>query len=376
MNVGFDAKRITHNRTGLGNYGRFIVRVLSTYYPGNKYHLYSPSKSKGRLCSELEGDANINFHYPDRFIFRLFKAVWRSGALMSSLKKDKIELFHGLSNELPYGLRKNSIRSIVTIHDLIFLRYPQFYKPIDRWIYTKKFRTACRQADRVIAISEMTKRDIVRFFNIKEDKISVVYQGCDASFTHTVTQEKKDSIRATYHLPSRFILNVGSIESRKNLLLIVKAMKYLKEHDIELVAIGRRTSYADEVEQYAKGNGLADRVHLISNVSFADLPAVYQMADLFIYPSFFEGFGIPIIEAMHSGVPVIAATGSCLEEAGGPDSIYIDPDDERMLAEKISLVLSSSELAGMMKIRGKEYVKQFSDEVIARDIIQLYRDLI
>ena len=153
-------------------------------------------------------------------------------------------------------------------------------------------------------------------------------------------------------------------------------MKYLKEHDIELVAIGRRTSYADEVEQYAKGNGLADRVHLISNVSFADLPAVYQMADLFIYPSFFEGFGIPIIEAMHSGVPVIAATGSCLEEAGGPDSIYIDPDDERMLAEKISLVLSSSELAGMMKIRGKEYVKQFSDEVIARDIIQLYQDLI
>lgn len=375
MNVGFDAKRITHNRTGLGNYGRFIVRVLSTYYPGNKYHLYSPSKSKGRLCSELEGDANINFHYPDRFIFRLFKAVWRSGALMSSLKKDKIELFHGLSNELPYGLRKNSIRSIVTIHDLIFLRYPQFYKPIDRWIYTKKFRTACRQADRVIAISEMTKQDIIRFFNIDEDKISVVYQGCNVSFTHAVTSEKKESVRTAYNLPSRFILNVGSIESRKNLLLIVKAMKYLKE-DIELVAIGKRTPYADEVEQYARENGLSDRVRLISNVSFADLPAVYQMADLFVYPSFFEGFGIPIIEAMHSRVPVIAATGSCLEEAGGPDSIYVNPNDEQDLAEQISLILSSPALGEQMKKAGVEYVKRFSDEAIARDIMQVYRAFI
>lgn len=376
MNVGFDAKRITHNRTGLGNYSRFIVRVLSAYYPENNYHLYSPSKSKGRLCSELEGVENIHFHYPDRFIFRIFKAVWRSGALVSSLKRDRIELFHGLSNELPYGLCKNNIRSIVTIHDLIFLRYPQFYKPIDRWIYTKKFRAACRQADKVIAISEMTKRDIVRFFNIREDKISVVYQGCDASFTHTVAQEKKNNVRATYHLPSRFILNVGSIESRKNLLLIVKAMKYLKEEDIELVAIGRRTSYADEVEQYAKENGLADRIHLISNVSFEDLPAVYQMADLFIYPSFFEGFGIPIIEAMHSGVPVIAATGSCLEEAGGPDSIYIDPDDERGLAEQISSILSSPTLCEHMKNAGVEYVKRFSDEAIARDIMQVYREFI
>lgn len=375
MNIGFDAKRITHNRTGLGNYSRFIVRVLSAYYPGNKYYLYSPSKSKDRLCSDLEEVENIHFHYPDSFIFRIFKAVWRSGALVSSLKRDKIKLFHGLSNELPYGLRKNNIRSIVTIHDLIFLRYPQFYKPIDRWIYTKKFKAACRQADKIIAISEMTKRDIVRFFNIEEEKISVVYQGCDASFTHAVAREKKEHVRGTYHLPSRFILNVGSIESRKNLLLIVKAMKYLKE-DIELVAIGRRTPYAEEVENYARDNGLADRVHLISNVPFTDLPAVYQMADVFIYPSFFEGFGIPIIEAMHSGVPVIAATGSCLEEAGGPDSIYVDPNDEEGLAEQISLVLSSPKLVDMMKIKGKEYVKQFSDEVIAHHIIQIYQELI
>lgn len=375
MNIGFDAKRITHNGTGLGNYGRFIVRVLSAYYPENKYELYSPSKGKDRLRTQLDGCLNVSFHYPDRIVFRLFKAIWRTGALISSLRKDGVEVFHGLSNELPYGLSRGNIRSVVTIHDLIFLRYPQFYKPIDRWIYTRKFRRACRQADKIIAISEMTKRDIIHFFHIEEEKIEVVYQGCDASFIRTVTPEEKDNVREVYHLPSRYMLCVGSIESRKNLLLIVKAMKYLKD-DIPLVAIGKRTPYADEVESFACANGLADRVHLISNLAFADLPAVYQMAELFIYPSFFEGFGIPVIEAIHSGLPVIAATGSCLEEAGGPGAVYVDPNDEQLLAEQISLILSSPELADKMRKEGLKYVQRFSDEAIACDIMEVYRKLV
>lgn len=374
MNIGFDAKRITHNGTGLGNYGRFIIRVLSASYPQNIYNLYSPSQGQERLRNQLKDCTHVNFHYPDSFFYRMFKFIWRSGALVSSLKRDKVELFHGLSNELPYGLRRKNIRSVVTIHDLIFLRYPEFYKPIDRFIYKKKFRRACLKADKIVAISEMTKRDIVRFFHVNEDKIAVVYQGCDASFTQPVDSARKEKVRVAYGLPQRFILTVGSIESRKNLLLIVKAMKHLEE-DIALVAVGRRTPYADEVEQYARENGLSDRVHLVSGVTFADLPAVYQLASLFIYPSFFEGFGIPIIEAIHSGLPVIAATGSCLEEAGGPGSIYIDPNDDRMLAEKISLVLSSPELADRMQSEGKEYVKRFSDEAIAADMMKIYREL-
>lgn len=374
MNIGFDAKRITHNGTGLGNYGRFIIKVLSSCYPQNTYHLYSPSIGQERLRNQLKDCKHVSYHYPNSCFYRLFKFIWRSGALVSSLKRNKVELFHGLSNELPYGLRRNNIRSVVTIHDLIFLRYPEFYKPIDRFIYKRKFRHACLKADKIVAISEMTKRDIVHFFQVEEEKIAVVYQGCDASFTHPVDSDRKEQVRVAYGLPQRFILTVGSIESRKNLLLIVKAMKHLDE-DIALVAVGRRTPYADEVEQYARENGLSDRVHLVSGVTFADLPAVYQLASLFIYPSFFEGFGIPIIEAIHSGLPVIAATGSCLEEAGGPSSIYIDPNDDRMLAEKISLVLSSPELADRMRSDGKQYVKRFSDEAIAGDMMKIYQEL-
>ena len=376
MNIGFDAKRITHNATGLGNYGRFIIRILSKYYPDNMYTLYSPSQGKERLRLQVEGLPHVKFRYPENLFYRMFKFIWRSGMLMSALKKDEIELFHGLSNELPYKLKRSKIRSVVTIHDLIFLRYPEFYKSIDRKIYTSKFKRACEVADRIIAISEMTKRDIIRFFGIDEKKIVVIYQGCDASFMCPATNEKKKEVRAAYQLPARYILSVGSIERRKNLMQVVKAMSLLEDKEIALVAVGKHTPYAEEVEQYIREHNLSERVFLRSDVSFADLPAVYQMASLFVYPSFFEGFGIPIIEAIHSGLPVIAATGSCLEEAGGPASVYVDPKDEVEMAAKITYILSSSDLMEKMRSEGKAYVSRFSDKVIADEVMHIYKNVL
>ncbi|WP_455628267.1 glycosyltransferase family 4 protein [Parabacteroides chinchillae] len=375
MKIGFDAKRITHNRTGLGNYSRYIVNILSSFYPGNLYELYSPGEGDAHLRAQVNTSQAIRFHYPSGLITCFPKAFWRSVALSSVLQKDKIELFHGLSNELPCGLKKRGIKSVVTIHDLIFLRYPRFYSRIDRSIYAYKFRKACREADRIIAISEMTKRDIIRFFHIDADKIKVIYQGCDHSFIQPADDEKKAVVRKTYNLPERYILNVGSIERRKNLLLAVKAMKQI-DKDVVLIAIGKHTEYADEVEQYVKENDLADRVRLLNHVPFEDLPAIYQQASLFVYPSYFEGFGIPVIEALHSGIPVIAATGSCLEEAGGPDSIYVDPDDDSGMAESIAKVLSSPDLVKKMTESGKAFVKNFSDEIIASRIIELYKELL
>lgn len=125
------------------------------------------------------------------FFLEKLSSLWRVWGITSQLEKEGIELFHGLSNELPLNIHKSRIKSIVTIHDLIFLRYPQYYQSIDRKIYTYKFRKACENADKIIAISECTKRDIIRYFNIPDDKIEVVYQGCDVSFTHPVTEEKR-----------------------------------------------------------------------------------------------------------------------------------------------------------------------------------------
>ena len=373
MNIGFDAKRITHNKTGLGNYSRFLVKILSAYYPDNCYHLYTPGH--GYFSAEALLKQNVLLKFPHRFFHKMFKSLWRSKYIIKDLKDDQISLFHGLSNELPVGIEKSGIPSVVTIHDLIFIRYPQFYKHIDRKIYYSKFKQACEKSDKIIAVSEMTKKDIVSFFAIPEDKIDVIYQGCNPIFHDKMAEEKPANIHEKYNLPKEFILNVGSIESRKNVLLIVQALKKTKS-EIPLIIIGHRTAYADQVDQYIHENNLSDRVRMLSGVETEELPAFYRSASLFIYPSFFEGFGIPIIEALHSGTPVIAATGSCLEEAGGMSSIYVDPSDDTQLAYEIDRVLSDNSLRSKMVADGKVYVKNFDDEVIAAQVMALYKSLL
>ena len=373
MKLAFDAKRITHNGTGLGNYSRFVVNALADGFPNNSCHLYSPDKGKDHLRALVPERENVIYHYPGSSpLGALSKDWWRTYGIVRDLKREKPDVYHGLSNELPFGLAKAGIPSVVTIHDLIFVRHPQFYKPVDRAIYNFKFKKACLLADKVVAVSEMTKKDIIQIYGIPEEKIEVVYQGCNASFAQPVKQDKLYEVKHKYHLPEVFILNVGSIEPRKNLLLIVKALKQMGK-DIPLVAIGKRTPYADVVEQYVRENNMEGQVTLLSNIPFEDLPAFYRLASLFVYPSFFEGFGIPILEALNSGTPVIAATGSCLEEAGGPDSVYVNPNDANDLSEKINLILTSSAQAEHMREAGREYAGRFQSEVIARDLMEIYR---
>lgn len=376
MRIGFDGKRAIQNFTGLGNYSRYIVDILCHFYPTNEYILYAPKKQESKRLNQLtEQYQQLTLAYPATFLWKKLRSLWRIWGVSSELKKEGIDIFHGLSNELPLNIHKSGIKSIVTIHDLIFLRYPQYYHFIDRKIYAYKFRKACENADRIIAISECTKRDIIQYFNIPNEKIEVVYQGCDISFTQPVTEEKKLEVRAKYKLPDHYVLNVGSIEERKNILVAVQALQMLPQH-IHLVVIGRRTNYTDKVEHFIKENGLNKRVHIINNVPFSDLPALYQSAEIFVYPSRFEGFGIPIIEALYSGIPVIAATGSCLEEAGGPDSIYVDPDDVEGVANAIRLIYSDEEKRKNIVKQGRDFVKRFSDKQQSEEIITVYKKLI
>ena len=306
MRIGFDGKRAVQNFTGLGNYSRYIVDILCQFYPENEYVLYAPKKRENKRLDKLTKQyQQLQLSYPTTSSWKKLSSLWRVWGVTQQLEKEKIDIFHGLSNELPLNIHQSEVKSIVTIHDLIFLRYPQYYHSIDR----------------KIAISECTKRDIIEYFRIPADKIEVVYQGCDPSFMHPVAAEKKREIRAKYQLPDHYILNVGSIEERKNALSAVQALTMLPEQ-IHLVIVGRHTEYTDKIERFIKENKLEERVHIISNVPFDDLPAFYQLAEIFVYPSRFEGFGIPIIEALYSGIPVVAATGSCLEEAEEILNIY------------------------------------------------------
>lgn len=377
MRIGFDGKRAVQNFTGLGNYSRYVIETLCRFYPQHQYTLYAPKKKTNRkLEMLLEQYPYLKTAYPNQSRWRRFSSIWRIWGISKQLPQEGIEVFHGLSNELPLNIRRaKGIRSVVTIHDLIFLLFPQYYRPIDRAIYAYKFRKACQNADKVIAISECTKRDIIRLFQTPEEKIEVIYQGCDASFMEPATADAKEEAKATYRLPERFILNVGSIEERKNILLIVKAMSQLPQ-EVHLVIVGKRTAYTDKVEKYATENGLIERVHFLSNVPFQLLPAIYQLSELFVYPSRYEGFGIPIIEALHSGVPVVAATGSCLEEAGGPDAVYVDPDNIEEAAQALNRLLTHPEERESRVLRGKEYVKRFSEEKQVQALFELYERLI
>ncbi|MDR2040343.1 MAG: glycosyltransferase family 4 protein [Bacteroidales bacterium] len=374
MIIGFDAKRAFANYTGLGNYSRYVINNLSTAYPENEYRLYAPKDTNNPDLESLRSQKNIASVFP-KGINKYFSSLWRTKSIVQDLFRDNIQLYHGLSNELPAGLDKKGIRSIVTIHDLIFLRFPDYYKAIDRAVYKRKFRYACQKADHIVTVSECTKNDVISYFDIDPQKISIIYQGCDTLFHHTVSNEEKQRIRKKYHLPETFMLNVGTIESRKNLMLAVKSLLHLDE-SIHLVAVGRETAYAEQIKNFVTKNKLEKRVHLFSGVPLTDLPAFYQTASVFVYPSFYEGFGIPIIEALYSGVPVIAAIGSCLLEAGGPHSIYVDPDNDEELAKNVKKILSNDTFTSKMITEGKKHAIHFDDHLLADQMITLYKNVL
>ncbi len=371
MRIGFDAKRAFHNSSGLGNFSRTVIRSLSSIYPDHQYFLFTPAVSNKFAAFPPENVIPVE---PGKAIDRLLPSYWRSIRMGDDIASLKIDIYHGLSNELPQNINQSGTKSVVTIHDLIFLRYPHLYKSIDRYIYKNKFFAACKMAEKIIAISEQTRTDLISFFNINPDKIDVIYQGCDPSFYQIVPDEKKALAKKIYNLPETFMLYVGTVEERKNLLQIIKA-RHEYGIDLPLVAIGRPTAYMSKIKEYISKQKITD-IRFMETVPLSELPAIYQMSSVFVYPSSFEGFGIPILEALNSGVPVIAAKGSCLEETGGIHSLYIDPENPEEIAVAVNNVLSDNRLREKMIEEGFKHALNFREEKTSRKIMELYQKLL
>lgn len=368
MQIGFDAKRAFANRSGLGNYSRYTINALCRYFPEENYFLYAPSPGARGLFEVPEGAVAA---YPDRK-FPLSKGYWRTFGLAKRLVRDGIQLFHGLSNEIPVGLQNTPVRSVVTIHDLIFLRYPDLYRSADRWIYQAKAKYAVSHADRIIAISNQTKNDIVELLGTDEERIRILYQGCNPWFTEVVPPPEKKRIREKYNLPDSYALYVGTIEKRKNLLDIIRAI-HESSIDIALVAIGRKTAYFKSIEEYIARHRVR-HVHIIHEIDNHDLPAIYQQAEVFIYPSSYEGFGIPVLEALNSGIPVITSRGGCLEETVGKGGLLVEPGNIDELGESIRLVLQESELRSRLIRAGGEHAKKFREETTTPELYKIYEE--
>jgi glycosyltransferase involved in cell wall biosynthesis len=372
FSLGFDAKRAFYNYSGLGNYSRNLLTALSKQYSDNSYFLFTP-KSKNRYI--LENDYNFKIIEPKGPIYKYISSLWRLKFMKNELRKQKIELFHGLSQELPFGIEQTGVKSIVTVHDLIFMRFPEFYNLIDAKIYYLKLLHACRVSDKIVAISYQTKSDLIRFLNIPPDKIKVIHQGCNPYFWNVYTKEFWLEVKTKYNLPDRYLLYVGTIEERKNLLGIIKAL-HLKNIDVPLVVVGRKADeYFKNVLNYISANNLKN-VIFPDRVKNLELPVIYQNAECFIYPSFFEGFGIPILEALVSKTPVITSKNGCFAEAAGPGSLYVDPYDVEKIGEAIEKVISSKELRDDMIKQGLNYANNFRDEVIANNYMDLYSSIL
>lgn len=372
--IGFDAKRIVRNGTGLGSYGRTLVNDLAQRQD-LALRLYVPDKGRDDLRSQIVERPNVSFCYPHfSSSIHLPSSWWRMKGVVTDLQRDGVQLYHGLSGELPIGIRKSGIRSVVTIHDLIFLRHPEFYNWVDTKIYAWKFRQTLREADHVIAISECTKRDILYYGDIDEQKISIVYQSFAPRFSVEVSEEQRTQVRSAYQLPQRYILNVGSIEARKNILQAVQALPLLPD-DVALVMVGRHTPYTDQVLQYVREHHLEERVRVLHGVPDEHLPMLYALAESFVYPSVYEGFGIPIIEAISCGLPVVACSGSCLEEAGGPDSLYVQPGNVEAMAAAIRLTLVGAEGRELRIENSKKYIRRFSGCNVADQVAEIYSAL-
>ena len=373
--IAYDAKRLVRNNTGLGNYSRTLVNDLQRTLPANcTMLLYAPDKGRDTLRSQVAETQRMHYVYPSKARSGIARAVWRSWGIVKDLRRDNVDIFHGLSGELPIGVKAAGIKTVVTIHDLIFLRHPEYYNPIDVAFYKAKFHLTCREADRIIAISECTKRDIMEYGGVTADRIDVVYQSCSGRFANTLSPSQIKAAQQRLQLPKRFVLNVGTIEERKNAALAVKALPSLPD-DIHLVIVGRRTKYTSIVEKTAKQLGVSHRLHIMSGIGDDDLQAIYQLAETFVYPSRYEGFGIPIIEAIQSGLPVVACTGSCLEEAGGADCLYVAPDDHQSFANAIKLTLCGAEGREQRIERSREYVKRFENNDTALQVAKIYSKL-
>jgi glycosyltransferase involved in cell wall biosynthesis len=371
MRIGFDAKRAFANRTGLGNYSRFILEALLQYEKQDEYLAYTPKNTQNLF----PGFPASSIKFPEKWLDKKLSAYWRYKTISAQLQREDIQLFHGLSNEIPEGLSGRHIKSVVTIHDLIFEKLPHHFKAVDRMIYRHKFQSACKRADKVVAVSEQTKRDIIDLYQVEENKIKVIYQDSSPIFRQEADEKTKAEIRHSYQLNKPYVLCVGTLEERKNQHRLVEAFAGADTADFDLVLVGKATPYLTKIKESIVRFNLGDRVKILHNIPSPHLPALYQQAVLFAYISIYEGFGIPILEALHSGIPVLSAKGSCLEEAGGDGGLYADPLKTEEVSQQLNRLLTDNTLRSKLIVAGRAHVAQFDARQIAGQLSGLYRDI-
>ncbi len=360
--IAYDAKRLFSNFTGLGNYSRTLVRNLQKYYPGCEFHLFTPRIVKNAETEFFLNNPDFIVHAPARG-----RLLWRTLGMAGEVNELRPDIFHGLSHEIPFGLNAD-ISTIVTFHDLIYEHYPEQYGWWDRNMYRLKYRSAAKRARHIVCISESTRHDLENLYSIPPRKMSTVYQSCRPEFM--------DNPCKPVDYGQGYWLYVGSAIPRKGLLQLVIAYGMLPPSARRpLVIVGSGPlAYTNQVKDMIAYYNTSSQIRWIERLDNQSLCSVYDGCYALIYPSMYEGFGIPLIESLSRCRPVITSPLSSLPEAAGPGARYADPFKPEEIAAAM-IDLENKEIYDKLALEGRHYVmEQFGAEVTAGKMMKVYRN--
>jgi glycosyltransferase involved in cell wall biosynthesis len=364
IKLGIDAKWFFEGPPS----GRVVVRNLVNEMiknNDNRFELYLLLTRKAKKQAEAYFPAEVHLVFLPGVsnllsnMFILPFVAWQYGI--------EVMLFQNFGSVWPKKLYK-----IAYIHDVLFLDYPQYYSKTEL-LYFKNMKRLAASANKIITISASERERLTVNKVADKDDIEVVYHGINSNFKTTCCYPEGyiDQALKQYHLPQKFLLYVGRVNIRKNLLNLIKALPLINDREIKLVIVGERLTIDTELNEYIKTNGLTNRILFTGHVPEDDLYLIYARATVFCFPSYAEGFGLPPLEAMQCGIPVVVSNRTAMPEVCGSAAVYIDPDSETDIAKQINALLSDTELYNHKAEAGIEHAKQFTWDRSARQILTL-----
>lgn len=382
MKIIADGRPLLTRRAGIGQYTYHLLYELTRLHERGEFYISGINNflNRNRILGvqdikkydERLMQIVIEVPFPFRKVIRNFMSRYDRLAI----NKIKPDLYWG-TNFLGYF--GDFFKTVITIHDMAYQYYPHTIHPVMYKDLSQKLKDHAHRAHAIIAVSESTKRDIVKFLDVPEEKVRVIYNGVNGRFRPIYDKAILELVRQKYRLPDKFILFLGMLEPRKNIVGLIKAYKELTmdpQFKHGLVVVGGKGWYYKEIFKAAEDLGINEQVVFTGYVPDEDLPAFYNLADVFVYPSLYEGFGIPVVEAMACGIPVIASNVASLPEIGGHACIYISPHSVDEMAKAIHKCLSDVALRNSLKEAGLARVKEFTWENSARKTLKLFQDTI
>ncbi len=369
---GIDTRPLFFSRAGIASYIRNLVSGLYRVAPDNRYVLLCPTRGTSLAPRvEVPETAWRALRLPLRN--RLFKGVWENLLVPLTVCADRLDLVHFPRFAVP---RIRASRTLVTIHDLAFYRCPDTLTPRGQRYFAQATAQAVRRADAVIAVSNQTRQDLLDIYPISPDRVHVVYNGVESRFCPGDPASARERIRRTYGVEGGYILFLGTLEPRKNVVGLLNAYALLRETgagDLPLVLAGRKGWLYERIFQAVEDLNLASHVHFLNHVPHADLPDLYRAAQVFAYPSFYEGFGIPVVDALACGVPVVTSNTSSLPEVTGDAALLVDPNDPEAIADALRRLIEDRALADALRQRGPRQAARFSWDRAAGETLDIYR---